>query len=91
MSEDLTMTEAKAHAEGVFQGKVLTALENLDKKLNGFDQQLVNVIAELKAKAPQTALDKIEAKVDWMMKVLWMGLGGLAAAQALVGYLLSNV
>lgn len=90
MLEDVMNEVEKARAEGVFQGKVLTALENLEKKLTNFEASLTTVTSDLKAKAAQADLEKVELKVDWILKVLWTGLGALAAAQAIVGYLLAN-
>lgn len=93
MLEDTNMSiEAKAHAEGVFQGQVLAFLKNMEKRFDNFDAHILaddknfkeirEAIANIKSEISQAAkaADVADVKVAMARYA-----GGAAVIGALAG------
>lgn len=81
---------AKAREDGIFQGKVLAFLEDITKNLKRLQDEKAVLDVKVDTKADKSDFKVLEDDVRNLQKITWMGLGGLAILQVVVGYFLSK-
>lgn len=98
MSEELAMNESKAHAEGVFQGKVLAFLDQWkefstswmahiaadDKNFKEIREEIANIKAEIGRSARADDLSNLKITMNWYA-------GAAAVIGALAGTILPMI